>query len=93
MQVTIDSSTLVAFVALAVAAASYIHLIQRDLAEERRRVRAVSTADVNPPAARHDYDLINKSNSPSNTMRPLGKRPANLYQGARQALEETAEER
>lgn len=88
MQVTIDLSNLVAFVALAVAAASYVHLLRRDLAEERRCVGVAPGGDVDRPESRPGRDAASDS-----SIRASVKRPANLYQDARRALDDAAGER
>ncbi|KAI0752996.1 hypothetical protein C8Q80DRAFT_1118245 [Daedaleopsis nitida] len=87
MAITIELSTLAAFIALAVAMASYIHTLRRDLAAERRRVAIMPV-----PADRPRHDDAPSVTASSNIVRVSGKRPGNLYESARQALDDPAKQ-
>ncbi|KAI0742713.1 hypothetical protein C8Q80DRAFT_1122903 [Daedaleopsis nitida] len=83
MHVSIDLSTLAAFVALAIAMAGYIKVLRSDLGAERAR-----TAAARIPLAPDDVRLPPGGDSASSSgLRVSGKRPPNLYAGVRQANE------
>ncbi|KAI0709955.1 hypothetical protein C8Q76DRAFT_812019 [Earliella scabrosa] len=83
MEVTVDLSTVFACIALVVALSSFIRVPRAQRAEEPRTGANLVLPVAPAPVARESQ--------PNKASRTSGKRPANLYHNARQALQDATE--